>query len=468
MGGNAKFTNYKTKETGYADKINLLMFSRQDLIKNIKALLKKINNLAFTETNEYIWNDFSVISSSKAFNGSSKYFMSPKISDTDYIKHKQLTGDIDLTIPKEKIFVIFDLLRNNEDNVFLNSKNYKIIYKGQKREFYNKNDHKEMQLNCIFKYIEKSSGNSINIQIDFEPSDYEDDKPTEFASFGHSSHWSDISSGIKSVFHKYLLRALIKEGYVLDDVLIATDKSTPEKIRISTSGGKPLSAYLYTFSVDKGLRIKIKPFLDDNGNQIIYDNKRVYKNISVSDSNYKKDLNDIYFILFNKKGTKQNLEKMWSFVGLIDLIKIYFNEKSIQKIFKRFLILCWGTKDYGLEAGQQLERDNPELDYGIKASAKDYFIKNFPFLKPDYTEFESVIKDFYKNYKMMNDPENNENYFKTNKDYEIKEKLDIIRGLNLKGMYSDKYNSEKFNSKTKSKKRIDEYSITERLNILSE
>ena len=148
------------------------------------------------------------------------------------------------------------------------------------------------------------------------------------------------------------------------------------------------------FSVSKGIRVAYEPMIC-NGEQVYYDGKPVYKELPTDKSIYETEIKNIFKMLFGKEPSKSEEEKIWSFVGLLDLINKYLNRKEIEFTFERFLELLWETKN-GKNIAQELERDNPQLDYEIKKAAVEKFIDNFKFLKNKLDN--NLIDEYYKNY----------------------------------------------------------------------
>ena len=78
-------------------------------------------------------------------------------------------------------------------------------------------------------------------------------------------------------------------------------------------------------------------------------------------------------------------------MGVVDLVKKYFNQKQIDATVKRYVDLLWGTKP---QRAQELEVQNPDLDFQVKNSGYQYLAKKLR-LKPIN---KSIIDDYYKDY----------------------------------------------------------------------
>src|SRR6056300_1241631 len=102
-GGNAPFINRETGEKlGDAQKIDLNKVNRTKLAKSLQLLFAQLNKLYEKKHGEKLWNDFSVIETGHAFNGSSEHFFNKNISDAEFKKHKPMVGDIDVTIHNDE------------------------------------------------------------------------------------------------------------------------------------------------------------------------------------------------------------------------------------------------------------------------------------------------------------------------------------------------------------------------------
>ena len=233
-------------------------------------------------------------------------------------------------------------------------------------------------------------------QVDFEFTEFEgsgeSEMPMEFSRFGHSSSLFDAQAGFKGVAHKYLLRALAGGASLRTDVLILTNKATYEKPAFKKTKGEHITELrMEKFFVSKGLRKAYDPQFTPDGKPWVVDGKRVYKEKATSDSNYETSVKEMFKILFNDMDSGE-LDKMWSFVGIVELMKKHLDKKSIKDTFERFLDLCWG---YG---GQKLERDDKNIDMEIKANAVNYMIAKIPGLKSYKKKIDEMTERFYSTY----------------------------------------------------------------------
>ena len=361
-----------------AQKIPLKEIGRSKFEAKVKDFLKDFNKKFEAKYKQKIWVSETDIISGVVFNGSTSFIMDPTIKD-DVASYKPTVGDIDLAVPEELKSKIWNFLKDSEGKEF--SKD--VIYIGN-----NKPTIKSIgeQINAIFKI--KFDVGSVYCQFDFEFLQFVSDHPSEWAKFGHSSSWDDAKSNIKAVHHKYLLRALIGAAKVRPDIVIATPASTPDNFKLSKSKANDIPRML-KFSVTKGVRVAYEPLLKD-GEPIFVDGKQVYKEIKSSESNYIDSVAGIFEITFGKVNDA-DLKQFRSFVGVVDLVKKYFNQKQIDATVKRYVDLLWGTKP---QRAQELEVQNPDLDFQVKNSGYQYLAKKLR-LKPIN---KSIIDDYYKDY----------------------------------------------------------------------
>ena len=217
-----------------------------------------------------------------------------------------------------------------------------------------------------------------------------DSAPKEFFRFAHSSSLSDAQAGFKGYNHKILLRALAGGASERPDVLVITPASTYEKYKIQSSKGKPIIPRFMKFSVDKGLRFAYEQQFTPDGKPWMIDKKFVYKEIPSTGASYETSLTSIFVALFGNADNK-DLPKMWSYVGVIDLMKKYLKQSQIDETFERLLDLQWGP------GAQGIERDDALTDLKIKAGGANYMIKKLKLSKYQ-KKMDEMIKVYYENY----------------------------------------------------------------------
>lgn len=375
MGGNVQVLS-KGGEMVSADKINLKSYGRQKFIKDARELFLALNTIAEATNNRKIWPDESIILNSIVYNGSSSFALSQDFEDRDILGVKPNLGDIDIAVPKERNVDLFGVLEKlqgkrvtqNVSFVGMNRTNIKSL---------------GTQINAVFKF---SGEVETFVQVDFEFLEFENSAPTEWARFSHSSSFEDAKIGVKAVHHKYLLRAMIGAMSVRPDIVVATPKSSPDNVKLSK---KDEVVRMLKFSVDHGVRIAYSPFLREDGSQVYYGNKRVYKEIPTKDSTYEKTLEGIFSLVFGEPNSKE-VKELWTFEGLIKLIKRHLKPAQIEETKLRYFEMLWGSQ------GQKLVRGDAEEDAEIKSSGWVYFIDKLGLSNPP--QFEQRLEHYYANY----------------------------------------------------------------------
>lgn len=382
-GGNVVVSDIKGKEVP-AQKIDLSKFKRKTFTKDLYDAFIALNKAFKKENGVPLWKDTSILKSGFAFNGSSETFFDPDIEDDEYKSVKPKVGDIDVTVPEEYRRELWELLKK------LHGKNLtsKVVYTGDNRpSFSARND----QINSIFTYT--LGKHSVPAQVDFEFTPYvnNNEEPSEYGKFGHSSDWRDMKSGLKGVHQKYILRSIAGGASTRDDIIVMTPTATPEKPRVKKLGALPR---MLKFYVSKGVRTAYEKVNLKNGKDWVHQGKMVYKEIPTKSSSYEQNLENIFKLFFSDNPSKGEIKKLWSFMGILELMKRHHTDKQIERTFDRQMDLYWG------KSGQGFERNNPELDFEIKQAAYNEFIKMFPKLKSKKKAVDKMVNDYYKAYRM--------------------------------------------------------------------
>jgi len=383
MGGNVTAINKKTGVETRAEKIQIKEIGRSEFMKKFIEIFKTINKQFKSKYKKPIWADESIIVSGFVFNGSTSFIMDPELSDEEVIKYKPSAGDLDIAVPeelKEEIWTYLDKMEGKDiipGATYMGSNKPSVSSIGD-------------QINSVF-VVDFPNGQRASCQVDFEFLPFEGSKPTEWAKFSHSSSFVDSKAGTKAVHHKYLIRALVGGASVRDDIVIATNKSTPENFVLSNNKAHSIPRML-KFSVGKGIRTAYEPMLDKDGNQIKYKGKDVYKEIQGDNNSYETVVANIYKLAFQDlEGHPEDVNLFNSFVGVIQLMKKFLNKKQIQNTHERYIDLLWGIKP---QRAQELEVQNPELDFQVKNAGYQRFIKDLKVRD----ESEKYIKEYYKDY----------------------------------------------------------------------
>lgn len=380
MGGNVTATTKSGIQTR-ASKIPVKEIGLSVFRTRVQELFFELNR-RFNDINRIpLWESVEIIKSGYVFNGSTSFLMDPKYND-EILDFKSYCGDIDITVPRELKEELWKYLQDIEETeiipgvVFMGSNKPTIQSIGE-------------QINAVFTLT--FEGKSYNCQVDFEFLEYENDKPTDWAKFSHSSNIVDTQENIKAVHHKFLIRALVGSSSYRDDIIICTQKSSPEKIQISKSKihAKPR---MFKFSVGKGLRIAYEQMLDNLGNPIIIDNKILFRDIDSKKSEYITDIREICEHTFLQESVSdKDLVNFESFIGCLSLMRKYLPREVIQETHDRYIDLLWGNPR---GRAQELEAGNPDLDRKIKINGYQKFISVLQLQDKSH----SFIVEYYKNY----------------------------------------------------------------------
>lgn len=210
--------------------------------------------------------------------GSTGFLFDDKISDDELMSYKSTFGDIDLQVDVNLKFNLKDIADSTRFKLIGTMKTTNTLvslwhYRGQV------------------------------VQIDFEGVEFENGEPTEWSRFAYSASFIDTNFGIKGVAHKYIFRAL-------------TAQWTGDYCIAMKTKNKMVMTSLYAFS-NRGLRRKLVPI--DDGRFI---------ELTTTESSFYTDLESIfrYLISPGTEYTDEIDQAMWSFVGVVGLIKKYIHD----------------------------------------------------------------------------------------------------------------------------------------------
>lgn len=380
-GGNVVITTTNGKEVP-AEKVDLTTIDRSQFAKDMLDAFMVIDKKFQQMFKKPLWPNKEIFKGGHVFNGSSEAMFDPKIPDAKYTKVKPSVGDIDITVPSQYKKELWELLKQLTEKQLTHN----VLYLGDNRPNFSPGNE---QINSIFRY-EYDKGQYVNVQVDFEFLPYEKNgEPTEFSKFGHSSHWTDLNTGLKGVHHKYILRALAGGSSMRDDIVVMTKTATPAKPRPKKMNDIPRTL---AFSVAKGLRTRYEQQFMPDGSPWMYNGKKVYKEIPSAQSNYENSVDGMFKMFFGEPKNPNDAKKMWSFSGILELMKQYHTPQQNMETIKRLFDLYWGP------GAQGLERNNPELDNKIKTAGYNKVIEMFPYAKK--INVEAMKKNYYDNYRM--------------------------------------------------------------------
>ena len=373
-GGNLSIGGYD------ADQIDLTKLKRSDIVSILNTLLLSINNEFKQIYGDNLWSP-ELLKSGKFLSGSSLHFFDiANITDQDFTGKKPSVGDIDTMVNKEKESQVQEFLTN-----YTNKEIGPSILRGFKRG--------NEQFSALFELTNLN----IKVQIDFEFVDYENEMPTDWARFSHSSSWQDLQSGIKGVFHKFLIQSLSRltaEQFYLRK-LVGRGKARAEQDILTTDN-------MYSFAVSSkeggGLRRKYEPVIDTStGKPEIKDGLPVLK--ASPAEGYIKNISQIFGLLFGKRLTRAQLEQVnqnfWSYTGLIDIVKTYASAEDKKTLVEAFLLKLFGPGSQGLY------KNNPDRDIHEKSIAFNYLLKTLNMSKP--SNFDEMLERYRASYKVSDE-----------------------------------------------------------------
>lgn len=194
-----------------ASPIKITEKDRPKKVAEIRNTLQSIHDSFNDLTGKHLFGkNAKAIKTGSAFAGSTKQFMGKDISDSEYIKYKPSTGDVDAQIPIEHKDALANHLKvGDRHGVF--------TVAGVKKHG-----------NEVSALLRHPSGDIH--QVDFEGVKYDGDEPTTGEQFLHSSHWGDTKTGIKGAHHKVLLNAIGGDKHkfsITHGLRSRTDESDP-------------------------------------------------------------------------------------------------------------------------------------------------------------------------------------------------------------------------------------------------
>lgn len=341
------------------------------------AFLLSVSDMFMEYSGYPIWNREDLLFDGKVFSGSTRAFFQKDHST--YAAKKPKVGDFDVQVP-EDIFqnfhkFVLDELPNSEIGDFVIEGS--SVSPGQ--------DHCLVRANKNYPEL-----GAEYIQIDWEYVPFKNNMPTDFATFAHYSSWEDIENNVKGVFMKYLMRALVSTIDERENVTIVSAKT-----------GKPLASanksqlkHFTGFSVDKGIRTKYIPYLDENGKPLVVDGMEYWCEQPSKESTYTQDVSAMYQLIFGEAPTESEKKDLHSYVRTLNNLMGAFDEERVRKVFFTFCKLIWGPGAQGISAF------DPNEDREVKEAAYKQFLKAFPELKQYGSEINEMKDVYYGNYKV--------------------------------------------------------------------
>jgi len=384
MGGNTTVKTRQGKETK-AQSIPLKEIGRKTFVKRFTEVLKKINDLYLKDHKQKLWIKEELITKGLIFNGSTSFIMNDEYNDEEIIKYKPVAGDLDVMIPKEAAKNLYSTLEKYE---------LKEIIPGAKYMGTNANSIDKIgnTLICVMLMTFKTKQGELKVpaQIDFELSDFDSEhNPTDWARFSHSSSFQDTKAGIKAVHHKYLLRAIFGGLSQRDDIILITAKSShdPNDKKFRLKKMKSPLVRLLQFGVETGVGQGYKEVLDKDGKPLKINGKYVYQEKEKTEKTYEKNIDNIYTIAFGEYDVKE-VQKLHSFIGLLELGNKHFNKKQKQIIADRYFDILFGRQGNQV---QPIDPDDVNNDIALKSAAFNKLLKEWGLKLPkDFNEVVDV------------------------------------------------------------------------------
>ena len=362
-----------------AQQINLQVTNRSYIVPILNTLLRDISKTYASQYKEQLW-DPNLLKSQQFLSGSSLHFFNVKgIPDQTFVAKKPKVGDIDTMVAKEK-----------EANLeqFLSSMTGKQIGSATLIGFQRGNEQ--------FSSLWELQDPPIKIQIDLEFVQYDKGSPTDWSRFSHSSSWDDIQSGVKGVFHKFLIQSfsvLTKRQFLL--------RKQVGRGKAKEWQDVPTEDSMISFAVSSkeggGLRAKYTPVINPQTNEPeIKDGLPVM--MALPAAGYEQDISKIFQTIFgvkmNEKSADKLADKFWSFTGLLDVMNKLLDQNEKDRVLGSFL-----TKTFG-KGAQGLYKNDPERDAAEKNSAVELLMTKTGAQPPEGMNLDQMRQEYTANYKM--------------------------------------------------------------------
>ncbi len=354
-GGNIKVKSVSGDTVG-AEDIDLNKHDRASFKQDFKGALSSLSNHVRSKTGKHLFGNTGNIKTGSIFAGSTRDFMRDDISDEEYKKYKPSVGDMDLMYDRQHKEKMEQLLEPGK-------KFGKFTLVGTKKH--------GSQISAIMRHDEHGTHH----QVDFEPAEYQQEKPNEFAQFSHSSDWNDTKTGVKGLFHKQFLSALTAAHGTFGT--LRTKKGDADKFLEK-----------HTFSIDKGLREKHQQ-VDTHpttGHPIVTE-------VQPKDATYTNSVHDIYNHLLGKPPRVQSdLQQFGSFHGAMALAKQHLTSEQHGRVIDKFVHTL-----YHPDRAQMISPDRSK-DEAMKDRALGFVRQQFPEHFSDgmrNSEIANMKKQFY-------------------------------------------------------------------------
>lgn len=332
------------------------------MVPVVDSLLKSMDASFMSKFKSNLWSP-ALMKNKEFLSGSAFHFLNVQIPDEKFVKHKPTVGDIDTMVDKNK---------REQVETWLRSITGKQVGPAKLIGF--KPNPGGDQFITLWEFSEPP----VRVQLDLELVDFENNAPTAWSKFSHSSSWDDLEAGIKGVFHKYLLRAF-------------TTNTLKDRLVQMKTKLKPVKSTDIAFAVTGGMRQKYKPVLD-GGKQKVVDGLPVYTEVPAKDSTYINSTEGMFELIFGKPPVGGEEKLLGSFMGGLQLANKYLDDEHKKLLLDGFVNTLFG------QTAQELYKGDPENDKTEKEIALNTMLKALG-MKAD-ASIEQMKNAFYSNYKM--------------------------------------------------------------------
>jgi len=367
---------------GAAQQINLQVTNRSVIVPILNDLLAGINSAYQAQYQQPLWNP-KLLKSQKFLSGSSLHFFNVKgIPDKVFVEKKPKVGDIDTMVDKEKETDLENFLKANINQT---------MGPGKLLGFQRGNEQ--------FSSLWELQDPPIKIQIDLEYVKFDQEEPTPWSRFSHSSDWNDLQAGVKGVFHKFLIQSfavLSKREFIL--------RKIGKRGKTPTSVDEPRSDAMFSFAVASkeggGLRAKYTPVINPTTNEPeMKDGLPVM--IALPTTGYEQEIGKMFQSLFgvrlSPKAAEKLAEQFWSFTGLLEVMNKLLEPEEKSRVLGSFL-----NKTFGPGA-QGLYKNDPERDSAEKMAAIELMMKTTSARPPEGMDLEQMRQDYVSSYKVTSE-----------------------------------------------------------------
>jgi hypothetical protein len=362
-GGNTTVKN-KAGDIVDAERIPLDEIGRKVFVKRFQDFFLKLNSKFEDEYGSKLWPDEKEIMNAGVFNGSTSFIMADDIPDKELLKYKKSAGDIDIAFPKECAQDLFALLLDNKGKDIIPN----MEYIGSNKDDGGKFGSTIIAIvKCTFDTV------TIRAQVDFELSDFENNKQTDYSKMAHSSSFKDAKAGMKGVASKFLLRALVgASSEIKDGFVLLTPSSTAEKYKLPKS--QPSSIRILSFGLDQGIGAKYELIKTKDGEPFKIDGKIAYRQYKSGERSYDKTMSYLIKIAFGGKVDNKVIKpkQLHAFVDILDIMKKYMPKSKYPDVRDRLSAALYGN---GGGMVQAIEPKYPDEDIKLKTAIYDYFCK---------------------------------------------------------------------------------------------